>query len=252
MRGINWRVTASVSPEAHYAPAAGRLAAACFATFLASTTSAAGQAPPVACAAQNPRELHIHVRNDAGVSRESLTIAAAEARTIWQGAGLRLIWTFSPAPVDVSDPRTIYIILRKGPGNAHPGGSADVRSRADANLGWVNFDSSGRPGRVIQLSFDAIAQIARQGTILDRRVATMPDWMQAPALGRPIGRVIAHELGHWLGGRGHTGSGLMRTRFGPSELLDTTPPELPPEWIADATGILASRLASARTCPPRP
>ena len=53
-----------------------------------------------------------------------------------------------------------------------------------------------------------------------------------PLLGRGLGRVVAHEIGHWLMGRGHTKQGLMRRAFGVDDLVASNVPPLPRTWTA--------------------
>jgi hypothetical protein len=72
---------------------------------------------------------------------------------------------------------------------------------------------------------------------------------QQPLVGRAIGRVLAHEIGHWLRGRGHTTTGLMKAVLRGHELVDPLAPPLPREWTSAGPAPL---LAGASRCkPPR-
>ena len=52
---------------------------------------------------------------------------------------------------------------------------------------------------------------------------TLPTALADTLLGRALGRVLAHEIGHYLlGTAGHAPHGLMRPHFAPQELLEDT------------------------------
>ena len=87
---------------------------------------------------------------------------------------------------------------------------------------------------MIQVFFGTVAALVRNATLFDKPIATLPEPVQLPLLGHALGRVVAHELGHWTVGRTHSLTGLMRERFGPSELLDPTTPRLPRAWTSAA------------------
>jgi hypothetical protein len=70
---------------------------------------------------------------------------------------------------------------------------------------------------------------------MDLRVGTLPDHVQAPLLGRAVGRVIAHEVGHWLTGRRHTRDGLMRATFRERDLIDWWSPRAPRDWTTSGS-----------------
>jgi hypothetical protein len=70
-------------------------------------------------------------------------------------------------------------------------------------------------------------------------------------VGRGLGRVLAHEIGHWLFGRGHTAHGLMRASIKRRDLVDRTAPPLPAAWPSLARAQLRVRRACALPCPVR-
>jgi hypothetical protein len=55
----------------------------------------------------------------------------------------------------------------------------------------------------------------------------LPSALADTFLGRALGRVVAHEIGHYLlGTREHTPHGLMRARYTPQDLLEDSPRQL--------------------------
>jgi hypothetical protein len=83
---------------------------------------------------------------------------------------------------------------------------------------------------------------------MDRPVAGLPVFLHEILLGRGLGRVVAHEIGHWLGGRGHVQEGLMKPMFDDHDLVESDTPRLPRTWTA-AAGMLEARFPR---CEPTP
>ena len=76
------------------------------------------------------------------------------------------------------------------------------KSPALVLLGQVPFGEDG-PGNLIEVSFEAVESLVMGSWYLNKPVAKFPDLLQQVLLGRGLGRVLAHELGHWLVGHGH-------------------------------------------------
>jgi len=78
-------------------------------------------------------------------------------------------------------------------------------------LGAINFAEGGTPYSILTVFFDLLLQsvgLARLGDVGEDR---WPPELRRRAVGRALGRVIAHEIGHYLlGSRGHSSNGLMR------------------------------------------
>ena len=65
------------------------------------------------------------------------------------------------------------------------------------------------------------AALVRRG---EHAYASLPLRLADTFLGRALGRVLAHEIGHYLlGTREHTAHGLMRPQFTPQDLLEDSP-----------------------------
>lgn len=204
-------------------------------------------ATPIGCAASS-RELRLYVINEAGVLPQTLDAAGEEAGRIWATAGVRLTWTLAPAPIDLADSHTVTVVVRRA--LKRPATVAAVPSKGHAMplLGQVRFGEDGQPASFIEVSFEAIMGLVMAGSHMDRPVAKLPVFLQGVLLGRGLGRVVAHELGHWLGGRGHVQEGLMKPMFDDRDLVEWDTPRLPRTWTA-AAGMLEARF---QRCEPTP
>jgi hypothetical protein len=183
------------------------------------------------CQTRPTYELRLHVVDDVGAQREVLDVAATEAGEIWERVGLHFTWTFTPTPVPPPDGRTVIVVLRRELSPIAGVTVAATNGRVRRPLGWVVFDAQERPGHLIEVSFDETRTLVNRGVQLEPRLRAMPDLAQLHMLGRGLGRVIAHEIGHWLMGRGHVESGLMKARFGAADLVEHAPLSLPKTWV---------------------
>ena len=78
-------------------------------------------------------------------------------------------------------------------------------------LGAIVFAEDGTPDAILTVFFDLLLRsvgLARLGEVGEDR---WPPELRQRVVGRALGRVIAHEIGHYLlGSRGHSSHGLMR------------------------------------------
>jgi hypothetical protein len=193
--------------------------------------AAASPAPPVGCGAPALRDLRIHLIDAAGVVPRTLDDAKEEVGRIWTTAGLRATWTGPPMGFEITDPETVVVILRRTL-SRHSGVRSDgSRVVTDAALGWVLFDGDSRRG-FVEVSIEAITAVVMEGVLGDKSVLTLPRQTQKHLLGRGLGRVIAHEIGHWRMGRAHTRGGLMKASLSAQDLTDWAAPPLPRPWKA--------------------
>jgi hypothetical protein len=85
-----------------------------------------------------------------------------------------------------------------------------------------SFSSDGAPEPTLLLHYDAVLKLGVSTVSLGG--TREPQWPRAVrdrVLGRMIGRVVAHEIGHWLlRTRDHSTSGLMRAHHTTDELAD--------------------------------
>jgi hypothetical protein len=167
----------------------------------------------------------------AGVVPRTLDDARAEVAKIWSTAGLSLTWSVPSKGFEITDPGTVIVIVRRTLSRHSAVKSDSARAVPDPALGWVLFDGDDNRG-VVEVSTDAITAVINQGVLGSKSVPTLPRKTQMDLLGRGLGRVIAHELGHWLTGRAHTRGGLMKPSLNAQDLTDWAAPPLPRAWTA--------------------
>ena len=132
--------------------------------------------------------------------------------------------------------------LDRPAGAVAPIGQRSGSSRAvpDPALGWLLFDGNDKRG-FIEVSLGAITSVVMRGVYRDTPVPDLPRRAQTDLLGRGLGRVIAHEIGHWRMGREHARRGLMKESLNPQELIDWVAASLPRGWTAGECGELRER-----------
>ena len=89
--------------------------------------------------------------------------------------------------------------------------------------------------------------LVMSGLAFRKPMSELTQFARAHVLGRGLGRVVAHEIGHWLMGRGHTQRGLMRPSFDVHDLVGVKVPGLPRTWTltgSEALSALSSRCSS--------
>jgi hypothetical protein len=208
----------------------------------APTLDAGRDTAEVACAGALP----LVWVDDAGAGRDALAEAEREASRIWSAAGIALTWSHAEPrrPLD-GDALLVVVRARIDPRrSAQPEDSLHGRRRH--TLGRVIRSSPTRPGRLIELALgDAAAAVASQ-RIFGRDWRDLPRAARDRAIGRGLGRVLAHEIGHWLFGRGHAPRGLMKASISRLDLVGPIAPPLPLDWPAAAL----TRLRAHRPCPP--
>jgi hypothetical protein len=137
----------------------------------------------------------------------SRTALVAEATTLWEKAGVRLEWIAGSDGTEPAGSRVRVLVIPK-----HASTPSAANRRVLGEL--VSF---GRPGAV------AIASIDRAESVVTawRGPASAPPSFHHNRVGVVLGRIVAHEIGHYLlNTRTHARSGLMRASYDIAELLE--------------------------------
>jgi hypothetical protein len=119
----------------------------------------------------------------------------------------------------------------------------EVRPVPPEPLGSVRF-IDGVPEPRVALYLDAIARFVSGASLNDHPYSDWPIALQDATLGRAVGRVLAHEIGHFLlCSRDHTAKGLMRSAQILTDLVS-------PDWrrfalSAEGAGLLLPPSADA-------
>jgi hypothetical protein len=146
----------------------------------------------------------------AGMPPRQIQTMVREATAIWEPYGVALDWVRSgeQAPGLPAGHDVLTIIRDNAPRQpATPFGNG--------TLGAVWFlEGRDTAEKTVTLSIDAILRTVEGAQWANRGVADWPAGVRDELLGRALGRVVAHEIGHYLlVWRAHTPDGLMRSAF---------------------------------------
>ena len=140
--------------------------------------------------------------------------AVAEAASIWSRYGVAVVPQES-TPLSSRAAGTIALAVVVASQHA---------DRLVAPLGAIGFSPEGEPGNVITIYYEDLIRFSRH---LGAITSPEPEWPSGKieqVAGRVLGRVLAHELGHFLlRSPSHATSGLMRSvQSAPDLCLGTT------------------------------
>jgi hypothetical protein len=185
---------------------------------------------------------HLALVDEGRIDPGTIEIARAEVESIWATAGVRLLWV-SGAPGATPRPDA-FVMLRAGGANVMTN-AAMMRSGWFGQLGWVRFNREGGRSHLVEVSLANVRLSLMYAWHDHSRFVFQPKSVQIVVMGRALGRVIAHEFGHWLLGRGHEAEGLMKAELRPHELMSAETPRLPRAWT-DPTDTSDSRITRLR------
>jgi hypothetical protein len=144
------------------------------------------------------------------VSTDMARIATAEAAAIWSPYGVDVSLA-GPCGRVPDETVVLSVVIGK------PSVLATVSAGA---LGALTFSPEGTPGQVMTVFVDVLTRLLEAGSA--RRAETWPRVYRDRVVGRALGRVVAHEIGHFvLRSRRHTTSGLMQAVQRTDDLIDS-------------------------------
>jgi hypothetical protein len=194
-------------PRLHIVP--GVLLAA----MAAAAGADAGQPPPVRVGVRVSPPAPAGIADRPAPPRVPVAAMLGEADAIWRPHGVSLV-PLPAGPSGDAAPTDVRLSVRFAPGG---GGAAGLRVR----LGAIEFGEEGTPGDVITLGADAVAATITAAAGARRALLVRSKARMEEAIGRGLGRVLAHELGHYLmASRTHAAGGLMRRTFDGRTLAD--------------------------------
>ncbi len=193
------------------------------------------------CRSATP-SLPLVISNAAEASAVSLDVAVEQVQEIWATAGLRLV-RITPTGEMTPLRRQVPVVIRRvfGIRRTLTSSSGDLGEQ----LGQMGLDFQGHPAGRVEVSFEAVAAVVRNASYLGRTVKFLPPRAQEYLVGRALGRVMAHEIGHWLFGRAHARDGVMKASMTGEELIHPRTPALPGAWTAPGS---ERPLASSSQC----
>jgi hypothetical protein len=188
--------------------------AALLASAALTFTALDAQASERTCAdvVNEPYRLRVRV-NPAAIRPEVLAVMREEVDAIWQRYQVEIAW-------DTEVPPGTAELIATGGRDTRPAPDLwvqfvdfDVLSKVQNTpaIAWIPF-SNGMPANFIRVSRPAAMRLLGTKSWFNGRPLTeaMPE-VQWAALGRVIGRAVAHEIGHYLLRSGkHASDGLMR------------------------------------------
>jgi hypothetical protein len=136
-----------------------------------------------------------------------------EADAIWRAHGVAIVG-LAPEPamaLPTADVRLV-VTLDRTPTRPAP--------RRSERLGAILFDHENAPATTLTIEVGAVEAIIARTGWGGRPFDQWPPAWRDTLVGRALGRVLAHEIGHYLlASRAHAADGLMRARFDGDELL---------------------------------
>ena len=154
--------------------------------------------------------VHIRIDQDGGLPAAQLAEALDQMQRIWRAAGVTVTTGRYGEPPRYADATVSLLILR----------TAARRIDDGTVLAWVSPTESGRPAPILFVSLQGITELLGPVDFMGRPLGQRPKVIRDRLIAMAIGRVAAHELGHFLRGEGqHTPHGLMRARYKTSDLI---------------------------------
>lgn len=155
--------------------------------------------------------VHLSIDQSGGLSALQLQLAIDEVRKIWSDAHVDVTSGLYGEPCG-PDEATISLRILRMP--------LPVEEGADRILGWVTPGSSGRSAPLLLVSLSAVTEAVLATEAFDMPVKRLTRGLQERLIAQAIGRIAAHELGHYLlRHAGHRDRGLMRRRYVAVELV---------------------------------
>ena len=187
-------------------------AAACMCMSSIAATPLVARQPPRAAhpldRVSNACRLRVALLQSSVLSAAASRAMQDEVARIWQPYDVTFDWC-DMDPADNVPPETLAVSVRAG--------------GLDASLppvgGVVVFATPVRPVTLIRLQI-ATGRVFAAARVGGRPLGQWPPVVREPYIGLALGRVLAHEIGHYvLATRQHTETGLMRPAFSVDEVV---------------------------------
>jgi hypothetical protein len=147
--------------------------------------------------------LRVAVSTTAAIAPALVQRMTDEADAVWNDGGITFVWPRADADHPPADVLVMVDDTHRSPTTQRPA------------LGWVETNARHLPTKYVHLSYANVVAMLGHTNL-------MPPAQRDTYLGRALGRVLAHELGHYLlASTTHARHGLMQaslsaeTLFGP-------------------------------------
>jgi hypothetical protein len=184
--------------------------------------------------ADGPRQLSIRMI-DGGIKAAVLAIARTEVSAIWKQYGIEIVWEERWTPDKPKPDLWVQFVdialVSKG-------------MRGAPAVAWIPF-SDGVPMPYVRVSKpNATALLKTRSWFDGRPLTSATEDTQDQALGRIIGRAVAHEVGHFLlAAQTHAPNGLMRAALDPERMVNPGTEHFKLN-AGDVRALRAARIAS--------
>jgi len=155
--------------------------------------------------------VHLSIDQSGGLAARQLQLAVDEVRKIWSDAHVAVTSGAYDEPSGPDEATiSLRILLTLLP----------VKDDGQRTLGWVTTGADGRSAPLLLISLPAVTEAVLATEAFDMPVKRLPRGLRDRLIAQAIGRVAAHELGHYLlQHAGHHDRGLMRRRYVATELV---------------------------------
>jgi hypothetical protein len=186
--------------------------------------------------ADGPHQLRVRMPED-GMPAAVLAIVRSEVNAIWSKYGIDIVWEDRWTPEKPKPDLWVqFVDVALQSKNKHLRGAPAVA--------WIPF-ASGVPLPYARVSKpNAIALLKTRSWFDGRPLSDATEDLRIQALGRIIGRALAHEIGHFLlAAPVHASTGLMRAVLDPERLVNPGVEHFKLE-ASDVRMLRAARIAS--------
>jgi hypothetical protein len=184
--------------------------------------------------ADGPRQLHVRM-TEGGMDAEVLALVRAEVDAIWRQYAIDIVWEERWTPAKTKPDLWVQFVDVALQSKAVRGAPA---------IAWIPF-AAGVPLPYVRVSKPNATALLKTRSWFDGRPLTSANQdLQRQALGRVIGRAVAHEIGHFLlAAPVHASYGLMRATLDPEQMVHPGTGQFKLQ-DGDVRAIRAARIAS--------
>jgi hypothetical protein len=184
--------------------------------------------------ADGPRQLSVRMI-DRGMKAAVLALARVEVNAIWKQYGIEIVWEEQWTPARPKPDLWVQFV--------------DVALKSKKLSGapavaWIPF-VNGVPLPYVRVSKPNATELLKTRSWFDGRpLTTATEDLQDQALGRIVGRAVAHEIGHFLlAAQTHASNGLMRAVLDPERMVNPGTEHFKLQ-AGDVRALRAARIAS--------
>jgi hypothetical protein len=173
--------------------------------------------------------VHLSIDQDGRLSAPQLQLAMDEVRKIWSDAGVVVTsGRYGEPPRRVANAANADSSRRSTDGAVAEATISlrilltppPVKEGAERILAWVTPSGAGRTAPLLFVSLPAVIETVWGAEAYALPVSKLTDALRERLVAQALGRVVAHELGHYLLQHArHQNQGLMRRRYSANELV---------------------------------